>query len=296
MLAIVDIESQRDASASGDAVRHIAELAERHGLRTYRVPRDFEAVGGADAALWHVPEFDSPTPAVWVGYMIPPDAYALCYGGLAARNIFLLNDPAQHVLSEEFDAWYPALADLTCRSAVVETPSDAVDAARNIGYPVFLKGTVQSLKVDGISACRADNDAEAESIARRLLAHGSRTRGRVIVRALMPLRSERLGPTGMPAAREFRVFVLDGRVVDTGYYWPFGDPLATLTPSEQRTVEALAEKVQAQIDVPWLAVDIGQLETGEWQMIEIGDAQFAGVCGASPFRILDALRGYELAG
>ena len=222
--------------------------------------------------------------------MAPPDVYERAYEGLASRNVFLINDPAQHLRAEEFDAWYPQLESYTCSSAVAETPEEAVDAARRIGYPVFLKGTVQSLKVEGFSSCTASNDEETFRLAARLLVHSSRTRGRVVVREMMPLRSQRLGPTGMPATREFRVFVLDGKVVDTGYYWPFDDALARLEEHERRTVERLAAQVQRTIDVPWLAVDIGQLESGEWQMIEIGDAQFAGTCQASPFRILEALR------
>lgn len=290
MLAIVDIDAQRDASASGDAVRHIASLAAQQGLRTYRVPRDFEAVGGADAALWHVPRFERATSAVWVGYMMPPDAYAATYEALAERNILLVNDPDEHVRAEEFDAWYPLLADHTCASAVVETVDDAARAALDIGFPVFLKGTVQSLKVEGIGSCRARDEKEARALAQRLLAHRSRTRGRVIVRAMMPLRSVQMSPTGMPAGREFRVFVLDGAVVATGYYWPFSDPLAPLSEAERAEVERVALDVAAAAQVPWLAIDVGQLESGAWQMIEIGDAQFAGTCQASPYRILDALR------
>ncbi|MEM1245159.1 MAG: ATP-grasp domain-containing protein, partial [Acidobacteriota bacterium] len=290
MIAVVDIDAQRDDSASGNAVRHIANLAERSGWRSYAVPRDFDAVGGADNALWHVPTFESPQRAVWVGYMAPPDVYEKAYEGLASRNVFLINNPDQHLRSEEFDAWYPQLEDLTCLSAVVETPEEAVYAAQRIGYPVFLKGTVQSLKAEGLSSCRADNDGEVIAVATRLLQHASRTRGRVVVREMMQLRSSGVGPTGMPATREFRVFVLDGTVADTGYYWPIEDSLAKLQETECRTIERLAVKVQETIDVPWLAVDIGQLDNGDWQMIEIGDAQFAGTCHASPFRLLEALR------
>lgn len=290
MLAIVDIDAQSDASATGDAVRHIASLAERTGWKTYRVPRDFEAVGGTYDALWQVPVFDAPKPALWVGYMAPPDVYDKAYAGLATRNVFLINDPEQHLRAEELDAWYPKLARFTCPSEVVRTPDEAVEAARRIGYPVFLKGTVQSLKVEGLASCRATGDEEAKQLATRLLSHESRTRGRVVVRSMMPLRCEGSGPTGMPVTREFRVFLLDGTVADVGYYWPFSSPLSRLRREERLEVESLALEVQQVIDVPWLAVDIGQLANGDWQMIEIGDAQFAGTCQASPFRLLEALR------
>lgn len=179
---------------------------------------------------------------------------------------------------------------------MVRSGDEAVLSAQAIGYPVFLKGTVQSLKVEGIGSCVASNDDEVRTLAARLLAHSSRTRGRVIVRAVMPLRYETVGPTGMPVGREFRVFVLDGQVVDTGYYWPFADPLSALSSDDRIRVDRLAIKVQKQVAVPWLAVDIGQLQDGSWEMIEIGDAQFAGLCGASPFKVFDALRARTTVG
>ena len=63
-----------------------------------------------------------------------------------------------------------------------------------------------------------------------------------------------------------------------GYYWEGDDPLKPLGHGEQSEVEALALEAARRVDVPYTAVDIGQTESGDWIVIETGDAQFCGNC------------------
>jgi hypothetical protein len=41
--------------------------------------------------------------------------------------------------------------------------------------------------------------------------------------------------------------------------------------------------------VPWLCVDVGQLETGEWRVIETGDPACSGLSTINPHAFLGAL-------
>jgi hypothetical protein len=43
-------------------------------------------------------------------------------------------------------------------------------------------------------------------------------------------------------------------------------------------------KAAARLNVPFIAVDVGQLESGDWIVIETGDAQF---CGLSHVPVLE---------
>jgi hypothetical protein len=40
---------------------------------------------------------------------------------------------------------------------------------------------------------------------------------------------------------------------------------------------ALAVQASRRVGTPFIVVDVGQLETGEWIVIEVGDGQFAGL-------------------
>ena len=53
--------------------------------------------------------------------------------------------------------------------------------------------------------------------------------------------------------------------------------MARMTHDDAVAVLALAGKAARRMDVPFLAVDIGQLEDGRWIVIETGDAQFSSV-------------------
>lgn len=50
-----------------------------------------------------------------------------------------------------------------------------------------------------------------------------------------------------------------------------------MTAGEEQTVLALATGAAERVGTPYIAVDVGQTEGGEWIVIETGDAQFSGV-------------------
>jgi hypothetical protein len=51
---------------------------------------------------------------------------------------------------------------------------------------------------------------------------------------------------------------------------------------EEKNILSLAEIAAQRIKTPYIAIDIGQKTTGEWIVLEAGDAQFSGICQISP--------------
>ena len=78
-------------------------------------------------------------------------------------------------------------------------------------------------------------------------------------------------------------------VLSLGYYWPGDDPLSALSAAENNAVRQLALEAARRLAVPYLAVDIGQLHSGEWIVIEVGDAQFAGLSRNAPLALWNRL-------
>ena len=61
-----------------------------------------------------------------------------------------------------------------------------------------------------------------------------------------------------------------------GYYWEGDDPLRELVTGEERQMLGIAQEAARRVGIPFVSVDVGQVESGEWLVIEVGDAQFAG--------------------
>lgn len=124
------------------------------------------------------------------------------------------------------------------------------------------------------SACVARD--ELATIAKQLLAREQRSRGKIIARRLVKFRTLATDKQSFLISREYRLFVCRDVVLACGFYWEeYQD--AELAPTEQETIRALAIEAARRVGTPFIAVDVGQLENGDWIVIEISDGQFAGL-------------------
>jgi hypothetical protein len=205
------------------------------------------------------------------------ERYSLVYDAALTKGIQLLNTPEQHRVAEEFDHAYPLLLGLTPESILVQSEEECELAVERIGLPIFVKGAVQSRKARGWKACVAETKDELRRLTRALLDLPSRSRGRVVLRKLAALRHTRRSAEGFPFGREYRLFIYSRDVLGLGYYWEGDDPLKNLSPAEEAAVRALALEAASRLKVPYVTIDVGQLDDGDWIVIEAGDAQFSGL-------------------
>jgi len=277
MIILSEASSQMEPTPSSQDLHASTEAARITGCRVYYIPQDFTGIDSAADALAHIPDQAVETPGIWIGYIPTPEHYEAIYHAALDKGIRLLNTPEQHLRAQEFDRAYARLEGLTPRSAIVTDPDQCEAAVSLLGLPVFVKGIVQSRKARGWKACVADSLPELQALTSQYLSLEDRTRGRVAVRELARLRFVNKTALGFPIGREFRVFMHGSQVLGHGYYWDGGDPLSKLTVQEEGDVLALAAEAAQRMDVPFLAVDVGQLDDGRWIVIETGDAQFSGV-------------------
>src|SRR3569833_2875914 len=126
--------SERDALA-------MAEAARMAGCRVFYIPADFRECGTAENALWHVPEQDRPAPGVWNGFIPRPERYEAIYTELCRKQFRLPNTPEEHLMAVEFDRAYSRLAGLTPESRILSMPEQWQQAADELGFPAFVRGT-----------------------------------------------------------------------------------------------------------------------------------------------------------
>jgi hypothetical protein len=277
MIVISEASSQITPSASSRDLAIYTDAAKLMGFEVYHIPQDFSQCENAENAVFHVPVQTNEAICFWIGYIPTFERYQQIFEALLVKNIRLVNTPDEHLLVQEFDKFYPKIAQLTAESKVISELNEVEKTANEIGFPIFLKGTIQSVKSDGWKACVAENVEDAVQIAKRLFNLNARTRGKVIVRELAKLRYTRKSSQDFPLGREYRVFVYFNKVIGLGYYWEGDDELKNLTDSESEQVKNLAVKTSKLLDVPYVSVDIGQLESGDWIVIEVGDPQFSGI-------------------
>jgi hypothetical protein len=278
LLILSEAREETGASPSAQDMIDMTRAAQLVGCPTYFIPKDLSECETAENALWHVPEQEENTLAIWLGFIPSPERYEAIYQAALRRRVRLVNNPEQHLRALEFDRAYPLLEGLTPRSEVLSEGSDPNqwrEAGLRLGFPIFVRGAARSLKQAGWKACVAENAEELQELVEGMFALPYRARGRVIVRRLVPLRYSRLSDEGFRLGREYRVFVLDERVVGYGYYWEGWDELRDLNTEEEKSVLALALEAARRVGSPFLAVDVGQQEDGTWTIIEVGDAQFA---------------------
>ncbi|MFB2836451.1 ATP-grasp domain-containing protein [Aerosakkonemataceae cyanobacterium BLCC-F167] len=277
MLVLSEASDRIPPSASSRDIKAVTEIAKLLGCRVYYIPQDFTICETAENALFHIPKQERETLGVWIGYIPTPERYTAIYNEALRKNIRLLNTPEEHLTVQEFDRAYPKILNLTPESMTITDLAQCQEVVSKLGLPLFVKGTVQSRKARGWKACVANTLAELEILSQQLLNLENRSRGRIIARKLVKLRHVRSTPEGFPLGREYRVFVYQQKVIGCGYYWEGEDPLKKLSTSEESKVIELALNAAKRLEVPYSAIDIGQLEDEKWIVIETGDPQFSGV-------------------
>ncbi len=103
----------------------------------------------------------------------------------------------------------------------------------------------------------------------------------------VPLRE--LEKQGAALKREYRLFVLDADVLAMGFAALPEDPFGALTERDERELRALAHEAARRTRVPWLTVDVGQLESGDWRIIETFDPSSSALTAVNPRDLLGAL-------
>ena len=296
VITVLSEEAFRDpGSVNGRELHVVTETARLMGCRIVPLPPQDFVSGSPDDALTYLPSFDPPIAGVWVGYIPPLDWYSGIYNAAEAKGVQLVNSPAQHQLAMEFDRAFPLLGDLTPESRAASSVDECLAAGRQLGFPLFVRGAIKSNKERGWSACVAQDETELGAIASTLLEREQRSRGKVIVRRLVKLNRIAEDPQGFPLGREYRVFVHRQTILAVGFYWEEYEEPGKLTVAEAAAIRRLAIEANRRLGVPFVAIDIAQLENGDWTVIETNEAQFAGLSQVPVLELWSKIKDIQIA-
>ncbi|MBN1562591.1 MAG: ATP-grasp domain-containing protein [Anaerolineae bacterium] len=252
-------------------------------------------------AVQYINEQTEPTLGLYRGWMLRPEQYTQLFDVLAAKGITLINTPAAyqhtHYLPESYDiivsatprsVWLP----LANPAEVDDTVLDDIMArlAPFGDRPVIVKDYVKSQKHYWHQACfipaASDRDGVARVVRRFLALQGDDLNVGLVFREyveLEPLTTH--AQSGMPLNKEFRVFVLDGEPILVTEYWTEGN--------YQNLVPSLAplQDLMRSVKSRFFTMDVAQQQNGDWLVIELGDAQVAGLPErADPHAFYEAIK------
>jgi hypothetical protein len=206
-----------------------------------------------------------------------------------------INDARASDFVRDVGEWSDALGRLTPRTQAWDRY-----AQRPPPGPVVLKGAEKSRKDRWSTHMLAADLHEAVQVFMRLSDDPLIGRD-VYVREYVPLEpltgadGEPLaGLGGAPVTREFRFFVLDGRVACGGFYWwNHADDLARVPDPSEVPDALLSEAVRrvrhAMPSLRFYALDVARAADGRWLVVELNDGCQAGLSGVPAPALYGAL-------
>lgn len=201
---------------------------------------------------------------------------------LKINNSSLINTFRQHNWIANVKEWYEDLQHLTPKTWF------DLSCLPDAGGPFVLKGQTNSKKFMWKTHMFAKNKQEAIQVYGRLLEDSLIGQQEICIRQYVPLKKLADGLNGLDVTEEYRLFVLDGKVISGGFYW-------------SNYIEDLPEDVQKSLtwgNIPqdflnnvltnigsnarFLVVDIARQQDGNWMVVELNDGQFSGLSENHP--------------
>jgi hypothetical protein len=214
--------------------------------------------------------------------MLRPEQYTQLYDALQAKGLYLMNSPAAYRHCHYLPESYPIIQAATPKTVWLAYDADfTIDRVMALlapfkDQPLILKDYVKSRKHEWQEACyipRANDRSIVERVVNRFvelqaddLSEGLVFREYV---AFRPIGSH--ARSGMPLTMEFRCFVLDGALLATSPYWEEGTYAEISPPAD------LFADILPQVQSRFFTLDIAQQLDDRWMIVELGDAQVAGL-------------------
>lgn len=220
--------------------------------------------------------------ALYRGWMLRPAQYAQLYAALQQRGYQLVNSPAAYRHCHYLPESYPVIVAQTPQT--VHLPLEEcgnidriLQALAPFGdRPLVLKDYVKSRKYEWYEACfipsAADRVAVERVVTNFLALQGTAINGGLVFRAYVafqPIGTH--AKTDLPLTKEYRLFFLDGRLLDMTEYWEMGQYDETVPPTP------IFSDVVVQVQSRFFTMDIAQRIDGAWMIVELGDGQVSGL-------------------
>jgi hypothetical protein len=188
----------------------------------------------------------------------------------------LLNSYNDHKFVADLRNWYYLLSDLTPKTwfSLAETISDPYEG------PYVLKGATNSKKSLWLSHMFAWNKDQMRRVYFALMNDTLIAEQGVYIRQYEKFKTYGTAINGMPVTKEFRLFILDGKIIAKGYYWSnHPELIEQYRPDANEIPQSFLDEVMCRVSgsIRFWVLDVAQKEDGHWRIIELNDGTMAGL-------------------
>ncbi|AJS58971.1 ATP-grasp domain-containing protein [Paenibacillus sp. IHBB 10380] len=238
--------------------------------------------GNVRKAIRLVESIGSLEVALYRGWMMKPPYYELLYKGLLEKNIKLINSPEEYVACHYFPNSYKIIKNHTPRSFWLDINNVRESEILNIlndfeDKAIIIKDYVKSRKHEWEDACYIP-DVSNKTNAKRIIENfinrqGEDLSGGLVFREFIPLKKIAVHPiSGMPLAKEYRIFFLHNKLLHNFEYWDE----AIYDTEDQPNLDEFIDLARG-INSTFFTMDIAKTEHDKWCVIEVGDGQVSGL-------------------
>lgn len=271
MIVFSDVVDRSPSPTRNPGLDLAVDIAKLLELPVYPLVMSPSGVEVEATVLSQVPSQMAETAGVWIGEPPTASQYEAVYQQALHKGIRLLNTPEDYRTIQNFEQIQSRLQGLTPPSQVITEVGQCETAIAHLGLPI----SVRAESAFNPLSPRATTLEELQHLTTQLLQQPRRLNSHVILQSAVPLHSHP-SPIGMAFGRVFRIFLYDQTLITYGYAWAGDHPGRYLSTPEEEDLLALVFRAIAQISVPFVSLDVGQLESGEWLVLGTSDPQFAG--------------------
>ncbi|MEO1287136.1 MAG: ATP-grasp domain-containing protein [Chloroflexota bacterium] len=238
----------------------------------------------AARAVRDIPVYETTELAIYRGWILRATQYEALYNALLSRGLRLLNTPEQYLYAQHLPEALTLIKAHTPRTVFMASDGHnlSYDAIMQLlipfsGQALILKDYVKSAKHYWYQATHissaSDETAVRNTVEHFLKIRGDSLEGGLVFREFVNFKELAEHPRSrMPLIKEYRLFFLHGKRIDTVRYWDVDGYDENDRPPDDLFAD-LARQVKSQ----FFTMDVAQRPDGTWMIIELGDAQVAGL-------------------
>lgn len=222
-------------------------------------------------------------------YSVLPYYAELC-ADLRTIGAKLINSYAEHQYVADIGRWSVDLEGFTPNTWRQGSFGQMPEGA------YVLKGQTNSKKFLWDTHMFAKNKAEVSQVMCRLLDDTMIGQQTIYARSYIPLVTYLTGLHDLPITKEFRFFVLYGKIVGSGFYWSshiddiiriagdIPDPLEVPADFLRDVIAAVGDNIN------FYVIDVAQAESGRWLVTDLNDGQMSGLSQVDPNQLYPNMR------
>lgn len=198
----------------------------------------------------------------------------------------LINSYRQHRYIADLRHWYDDLSGLTPK-----TWRFSEQLPENKSF--ILKGETNSKKFLWDTHMFAKDKNDVSRVYCNLQDDSLLSTQDIYVREYVPLETYCIGLHGLPVTKEFRFFVLDGKVIAGGFYWSsYTEELGDRVPKVEEVPVSFLNEVISKIGdkAMFYVIDVAKTKSGDWIVIELNDGQMSGLSDVVPDELYSNLK------